>query len=339
MKHIIPGLETRAKDGVFCLFSAIEDTLRYQKYDLSCVDIFMLCNGFNVEYQSDLNYVGYSGLDNVIENIAKENLFKVNMCYKLQDKDELFQKACNAVLDNHVVILFVGTENLNYSDAFREISDENRGHCILMYGIDSEEGMVYVADSYFKDSSGRMKEYQGPASIEDIRKSIFGFVWFDTDKASKLINKKMVLDITINNLRTFLEGVTTENKFFGNLAFKKYAFDLYKLENLDEDSFAKACIDINFNIKVRSAIVIIDNMISFIRNNEDFQIEGYDTILEELQILRREWEKVALNATKAGLTKRKRMIPAICEMANNTIQIQDKTFGSYLQYLEKIKIM
>jgi hypothetical protein len=340
MKFIIPELETRTKDGVFCLFSAIEDTLRYQKYDLSCVDIFMLCNGFNVEYQSDLSYVGYSGLDEVIQNMANENLFKVNMCYKLQDKDELFQKACNAVLENNVVILFVGTENLNYSDAFREVSDENRGHCILMYGIDTEQDVVYVADSYFKDSAGRMQEYQGPASIEDIKKSIFGFVWFDTDNASKIINKKMVLDITINNLRSFLEGSTIknkfENKFFGNLAFKRFVGDLYKLEDLDEDSFAKACIDINFNIKVRSAMVIIDNIINYIHNDADLQIEGYDIILEELQTLRREWDKLSLNVTKAGLTKRKRMIPAICEMANNVIQIQDKTFSNYLQYLEKV---
>jgi hypothetical protein len=338
MKFIIPELETYIKDDVFCLFSAIEDTLRHQKYDLSCVDVFMLCNGFNVSYESDLNYLGYSGLDEVIENMARENLFKINMCYRLQDKDELFQKACNAVLDNNVVILFVGTANLNYSNAFSEISDENRGHCILMYGIDSEQGIVYVADAYFKDSSGRMKKYQGPASIEDIRKSIFGFVWFDTDKVSNPISKKMILDTTINNLKAFMEGDATENKFFGNLAFKRFAGDLNKLEALDEDSFAKACENIYFTIKIRSAIVIVDNMISFILNNANFQIEGYDTVLEELQTLRREWNKVALNVTKAGLTKRKRMISAICEMANNTIQIQDKTFSNYLQYLEKVKI-
>ena len=339
MKFIIPELETYTKDGVFCLYSAIEDTLRYQKYDLSCVDIFMLCNGFNVAYESDLKYVGYSGLDDVIENMARENLFNINMCYRLQDKDELFQKACNAVLDNNVVILFVGTANLNYSDAFREASDENRGHCILMHGIDFEQGIVYVADAYFKDASGRMKKYQGPASIEDIKKSIFGFVWFDTDKASNLVSKKMVLDITINNLKAFMEGATTGNKFFGKLAFKRFVGDLNKLENLDEDAFAKACGEINFTIKIRSAMVIVDNMISFIQNNSNFQIEGYDTVIEELRTLRREWEKIALNVTKAGLTKRKRMIPSICEMASNTIQMQDKTFGNYLQYLEKVKIM
>ncbi len=340
MKFIIPELETYTKDGMFCLFSAIEDTLKYQKYNLSCVDVFMLCNGFNVVYNTESIRIGYSGLDDVIKNMARENLIKVNMCYGLQDKDELFQKACNAVLDNNVVILFVGTANLNYSNAFREISGENRGHCILMYGIDSEQGIVYVADAYFKDSSGRMKKYQGPASIEDIRKSIFGFVWFDTDtdRASNPISKKMVLDITINNLKAFMEGSTIGNKFFGNLAFKRFVGDLNKLENLDEDLFAKACEDINFTIKIRSAIVIIDNMISFIRNNANFQIEGYVTVLEALQTLRREWYKVALNVTKAGLTKRKRMIPAICEMANNTIQIQDKTFNNYLQYLEKVKI-
>ncbi len=338
MKFIIPELETHAKDGVFCLFSAIEDTLRHQKYDLSCVDIFMMCNGFNVVYEPDLNRIGYSGLDDVIENMARENLFKINMCYRLQDKDELFQKACNAVLDNNVVILFVGTENLNYSNAFKEVSDENRGHCILMYGIDSEQGIVYVADSYFKDSSGRMQNYKGPASIEDIRKSIFGFVWFDTNKASNIISKKMVLDTTINNLKAFMEEVTTENKCFGNLAFKRFVGNLNKLEALDEESFAKACIDINFTIKIRSARVIIDNMISFIRDNANFQIEGYDKVLEELQTLRREWDKVAINVTKAGLTKRKRMISTICEIANNTIQIQDKTFNNYLQYLEKVKI-
>ena len=84
-------------------------------------------------------------------------------------------------------------------------------------------------------------------------------------------------------------------------------------------------------------MVIIDNMISFIQNNADFQLEDYDTVLEELQTLRREWDKVSLNVTKAGMTKRKRMIPTICEMANNTMQIQDKTFNNYLQYLEKVK--
>ena len=334
MEFIIPELETYTKYGANCLFSAIEDTLRHQKYDLSCVDVFMLCNGFNVTYESDLNFVGYSDPDEIVKNMARENLFKINMCYKLQDKDELFQKACNAVLNNNVVILFVGTENLNYNDAFR---GENRGHCILLYGINSEQGIVYVADAYFKDSTGRMRKYQGSASIDDIRKSIFGFVWFDTDKTSNFISRKTVLDITINNLKAFMEGNTTENKFSGNLAFKRFVGDLNKLEALDENSFAQTCVNIYFSIKIRSAIVIIDNMISFIRNNADFQLEDYDTVLEELQTLRREWDKIGLNVTKAGMTKRKRMIPGICEMANNTMQIQNKTFNNYLQYLEKVK--
>ena len=230
MEFIIPELETYTKDGVNCLFSAIEDTLRHQKYDLSCVDAFMLCNGFNVTYESDLNFVGYSDPDEIVENMSRENLFKINMCYKLQDKDELFQKACNAVLNNNVVILFVGTENLNYSDAFR---GENRGHCILLYGINTEQGIVHVADAYFKDSTGRMRKYQGPALIDEIKKSIFGFVWFDTDKTSDFISMKRVLDITINNLKAFMEGNTTGNKFSGNLAFKRFVGDLNKLEALD----------------------------------------------------------------------------------------------------------
>ena len=336
MKHVIQGIEITAKKDKFCLFSAIQDIMANSNIILSDSDIFVLCNGLNMSYDSDLNFIGYAGLDEIVLNLSKSNLFKVNLCYKLSSKEEMFEKSIEPILEDNIVLLFVGTNGLSYSNVFNDLSDENRGHTIILYGIDTDSNVAYIGDAYFRDSAGQMLKYMGSTNLEDIKNSIFGAAWFEIKEQNTIIDKKNILKLAICNLEEFLMGKEVDNRFYGNEAIKRFLKDFEKLNELNDDEFKQTCINIHFNIKVRCILIIFDFMISFLEENSSFQKEGYDVLMERIKFARKEWEKVGLNVIKAGKTGRKQMIPMIIEMCNKNLESQDEIFKDYLMYLKKI---
>jgi hypothetical protein len=336
MKHIIEGLSITAKKDKFCLFSAIQDILANNDIILSDSDIFVLCNGLNLCYESDLNFIGYGGLDEIVLNLSKGNLLKVNLCYKMGSNEEMFNKSIEPILGDKPVLLFVGTGGLCYTDAFKQVSNENRGHSIILYGVDEDTDSVYIGDAYYRDSSGQMLKYMGIATIKEIKDSIFGFAWFEFDKEKTKIDKKTILERATGNFEEFLKGRVEGEKSYGNTALNRFISDIEKLDTLNDSEFVQTCINVHFNIKIRSIIIIFDFLISFIEDNNEFQTEGCNILIEKLKFVRKEWEKVGLNILKAGRTKRKAMIHDIIFLCNENVEKQEGIFKEYLAYLQRL---
>jgi hypothetical protein len=336
MKHIINDVNVSAKEGNFCIFSIMEFIMEHYKFNVSNIDLFFLCNGMNFIYKSDLNFIGYDSFENLLLNLVESNFFKLTAVFKNNSNDYFFEESFKEICRDNLVLLLVGTKGLTYHRVFIE-NETNRGHSIILYGFDTKEDIAYIGDSYIKDVNGQLLSFQGCTPLHEVKEVTFGLAWFDM-KTSIKVTKNDVLLITIKNMEKFLAGKTDGNTYYGNTAIMKFVSDFDKLHGIADDLFAGTCMNIYYNIKIRSINVLLEYMIELIEKNIEFQINGYDALLTSIREVISNWSMIAINVLRTSRSNKRGNIPDIIEFSNKNIVLQNIAFSEFLKYLKRLVV-
>jgi len=228
MKHIIQGFN--AVIGQTCILTALYNITLFNECKYTETDLFFLCNDLNVEYQLDLNFISNRPQVNM-PNLEKEAKIKVNI-FDSNQEDGFPLKMYNILTGNNLIMLFVNTSCLTYNNVYQE--NLNRYHAILLYGIDIENDLAYIADSHMRGYTGEMSKFQGAVPLKDISAATYRFAWFDFQNKKEL-EKEDILKVARANFNEFLIGKELDEKtFYGISALKRYIDDFQTLSFLND---------------------------------------------------------------------------------------------------------
>ncbi|MDF2986917.1 MAG: hypothetical protein K0R50_2427 [Eubacterium sp.] len=334
MKHIITGFEAVA--GQACVLTALHNISRFNKCDYSESDLFFLCNELNVEYRLDLNYIANNSVVN-LPNLEKEAGIRVHMSDNKYG-NAFIEKVYGLIVENKLVMLFVNTCHLTYDSIYKD--NTNRYHAILIYGIDTENNLAFIADSHLRNYLGEVSIFQGAVSLKEISAAVYRFAWFDfTNK--KDLNKTDIFTAARDNFEEFLNGHEQDGKiFYGMAALKKYIDDFHKLSLLEDSQLAGTCLNLNYFIKICSFNYINNYLISFIRENSAFikintdVIFNTEEVLNSLEAISLEWIKAALSILKLGKSLKKDRICNIIEKGKVLLGTQTNVYYKFLDLLK-----
>jgi hypothetical protein len=331
MKHIIKEFD--AVIGQTCILTALYNITLFNECKYTETDLFFLCNDLNVEYQLDLNFISNRPQINM-PNLEKEANIKVNI-FDITEGEEFPLRMYNILTGNNLIILFVNTSFLNYNSVYHD--NINRYHAILLYGIDIENDLAYIADPHMRDYTGQMSKFQGPISLKDILAATYRFAWFDF-KDKKELDKKEIFKVARANFDEFLIGKETDKKtFYGIAALKRYINDFPKLSLLDDTQLASTCLNLNYFIKICSFNYINDYLVTFIEENVSYANFDTTDVLNKCKTITLEWVKVALSLLRLGKSLRREGVSSLVEKCKGLLDIQTDVYYHFVQLLDNMK--
>jgi hypothetical protein len=306
--------------GSNCTFASLQNIFRYKGYNLSEADIFFLCDGLNVEYNADLDFISYRAV-NDLRNLSLSAGITVSMT-AVVDCADWKDKIVATLSSGEPVLLFVNTAKLDYHRVFRE--NENYYHAIILYGVDMEKDLAYIADPVILDGNGKIDEFQGAVSLEAIFQSVYRYAWFNFD-AVKKIERLDVYRTAQSGISRFLKGtVVPEKSFFGMTALHEYLCDMKSLASMDDQLFVKNCMSVHHNVKVRCFMYIVEFITKFIQENANDFHEQSDSLLEQFINLKSEWGKVASRVLKIRVIMKKDLVHELVERCCSLLMEQEQ---------------
>jgi hypothetical protein len=321
--------------GNIYLFSTIHNMMIYNEYRLSGADIFFLCNGLDISYESDLNYIGYIHPEELILHLVKDGVIKTHAFFD-QNHEELFGRSSEVLLKYNPVLLFLNTQKLAYHKKGHPESNLDFGlarlHTVALYGINLEKDIVYIGDSFLQDMHGRVLTYRGPVPVPEIRESLIGFAWFEK-KGSKNLSQEDIFRKTAENLALFLKGKRAGKQYRGNLALKKYVEDFKNLMELDDDLFTNTCLNVQYSLTIHSADVVIEYLNKMVKEVAEYRMDNVEPLIEKLMKLKNEWDKIGLIMVKAGKSLQRQLVYESMDCSNKLLAEQDGVFYDILAYI------
>jgi len=297
-----------------CVFSCLLTVLNHYNYNIDEVELFVLCNGLNIKYDEENKIIGFLILD-LIGNLENQSI-----CFIEIKKDKDFIDNLETIIDKgKLVFMTVTTSKMSYNEFYYKNVD--RPHCILIYDIDKEERKAYIADTHLAiDYSEKTSSYNGETSINDIIEGGDMSFWLKNEKKAE-ISQRQIIKLFNTNLKRFLDIAGEKNT--GLNALRMSIDDSCKKIELDDETFRQECIDINYNIRIRSFMYLNDYVILFIKKYEDILKGNIKNILNSLENIKLQWSKIAFSILKCGIKRDRKGFMKIIEDAKKIIEEQE----------------
>jgi len=314
MRYVIPDIKTIA--GNHCLFSSMYNAFQKSPLNLSEAEIFFLCNGMDISYKKNSNFKWNILDEEMLKNIAIHTGSEV--FYTFEISDDVLERAYEAIRDGNIVILYMNTQNLDYSEIYKK--NANREHVIICYGYDIENGNLYICDSYLLDYSGQILTYSGESSLYEIKKGIWGVVWF-THKQTSYMDRNQIIDIAKFNIAKYISDTEVDSKgyFRGISALKAYFEDFEKLINLDDNMFMCMVSEIYYRLRIGNIMHILYYLKVFVQENGQYFKGDSDILINDFESTYNEWRKLLLDIYKSGITLKRNKVSKIMVNARSLI--------------------
>lgn len=273
-----------------CYFSSIFNVLNYYGYEVTESDAYFLCDGTNITYKGDLNYIGHYSYRDFLDNSFLDNLVEIEYVTDYSEQSCIYHLT-EALLQNCCPILNMTPSCLDYDDVFKK-SSIIVSHSLIVYGIDSQGSLLNVADSYFEDN-GVAKKYTGVMPLNKIKDGIKEFIVIKPRKAR--IDKTDIINSFVNSLKRYLYAESDSGWRRGE-AVRQYVTDLKEREVSDDQTLCRLCV--NIIISVYSGIVPMLGYIKSAVKTHYPKLSDYMSCIDSLII---EWNKITLRVSKAKM--------------------------------------
>jgi hypothetical protein len=291
-------------------------------------------DGLSLIYDTETGFFGNPFIN--IRKIALDGAISVEAEYVDKVDDEFIKKINGFLLNGTPLFLTVFTDKLTYHRAYVTNNARHR-HSIVLWGMNFDEGLAYVTDSFIMDYTGRIDMYSGPTQLSDIRNCAYGYALFNV-KQGAAVPRDEVLKRALNSINGFLNKAKDENgKYYGHTSVMKYVESLNSINKMDDSLFLKACIDTHYTIKIMIKH-IFEYSESLVTENLNEENNDREIIIQELKALKDGWDKMALLFLLSGKRKDKGRISTIIEDCKNLIYKQETVFKGIYESIGKIVV-
>lgn len=242
MKKILSGLTPTP--GFHCLYSSLYNLFRYMGWPYEEHELFFLCNGMDFQFVAsesidmgeitqnllDLIHIDYFKQIQTLADRLKQPIFWIDnraecSVYSIRTAVE------ETLQDGKPVLAFLHSSILTYH--ILENPNENLGaHGLILYGIDSDKGIVYLADSFVTDYSNHIDTHLSTMQLTDFYNYLIGFVTFGPPLKNVPFSER--LSLYVSDLQKYLQ--TTDVKD-GGVAALVYILEEIQRANLDSTEY------------------------------------------------------------------------------------------------------
>lgn len=202
MKYLIEDFIV--SPGQHCFYSSLYNIFRYMGIPLLEHELFVLCDGltFQVQLQSSRLF-----FDFILDAIRVDYTNQIQtLGNRIQIGYNIFQDIGSLVesLKRGIPVLaFVKAKALKYNIV--ENPRDNLGaHGIVIYGIDTNKQLVYVADSYLLDYENNISASKKTLRIQDIETYLISYCSFSSGRVS--IDHGTIKEAYCENINRYLSN-------------------------------------------------------------------------------------------------------------------------------------
>lgn len=189
MKVILSGLSPMP--GLHCLYSSLYNLYRYMGWPYEEHELFFLCNGMDFQFVAsesidigeitqnllDLIHIDYFKQLQTLTSRLDQSIFWINNRDECS-VDSIQMMVEEALHNGKPVLAFLHASILTYH--ILENPNENLGaHGLILYGIDSDKEIVYLADSFVTDYSNHIDTHLSTMKFIDFCNYLIGLATFD----------------------------------------------------------------------------------------------------------------------------------------------------------------
>ena len=221
---------------------------------------------------------------------------RIEICSKKNNEIYEFKKdIVNCIKNGIPILLMVNQKILDYHPQY-VLSMNEMKHGVLLFGYESQEESVLLADSFVLDKNGIVKAVISRHNILDIYNNTDGYMWIENCN-KKVVNTNDTINAIIRSYTRFQEKNKNTNQYlFGKYAIEKCITDLYYQvdwsdnQHFDFIKFAHL-IRLRYNIQFEYQSRIL-NIIKERKGIEDINLYNTCKILED------SWNKYIIKLLK-----------------------------------------
>lgn len=317
-----------------CGYAMFHNVLTHFGLNVSETDVYFLSNGFSYEYISDGTcYLGYHSMKNEIEHIKQNVTDKVEF-YSQVNKDLLLNSILKGVASKSLSVLFVNSSCLDYHN-IKIIRNPN--HVVTVYGVDLERNLAYIGDGFIVDDKGQLSVYKGTMELNKLIENTIEFAIFhNIDK--KTISRKEMFHCVNYNISKFYNCNNSEGIYRGKASLIKYLEDLEHLVLFNNPLFNQLYENIAATIKWIRFGPTLNYFATLFSENEELRINNYIQLLEEIQEMNLEWERISFNIIKIGVSGKNEKIHKLLDKCKVLIERQETVLVNLYNHINEITL-
>ena len=203
MKIILSGL--LPTPGLHCLYSSLYNLYRYMGWPYEEHELFFLCQGMRFRFALSESKKLQNITQNLLDLIRIDYIEQINTltcCLKQtvsyidhranQTTDSICSVIGKALRTRGPILSFLRSTVLTYH--ILENPNENLGaHGLLLYGIDSDKGIVYLSDSFVTDYSNHIDIFQSTMDLSKFCNYLIGLCVFEPPRKKLIFSERIAL--------------------------------------------------------------------------------------------------------------------------------------------------
>ncbi|MNO90219.1 hypothetical protein D3C76_817250 [compost metagenome] len=225
------------------------------------------------------------------------------------------------------VFISLDAAKLRYHPVFTRVA--GRQHCIVLYGMDLEGKQCYIMDTHIRDESGKVENFSGNISFDELEGQVDYCAIFDTGQARVISFEELLNSVSLN-----VERFLTSETGLGGL--KSFADDFNLLYLLEDSALEEKCLDINHKLGISVVIELFDLLSRMINENLCLQKGSYEQVLDGIRCVQVQWNNIRLRILKIGLSKRRNQLDGVYHAFHKMIASQEEVLELYLTIIRRL---
>lgn len=238
-----------------CIFGCVANCARYMNMDLSVVELYIYGDGISdINYTRDILSIGNPlQMEIMMAGVSKFNL-ALNVCQRDANSNSInvWQEDEAYLCKDKPVIIYCESGYLDYNPYF--MRNRSMNHTVLLIGIDYNNNLVRIADTYIPTQT--VQTFIGTIPLSVItaarQQQKYTSVYLDGEY---IMPKISLHEKFFDSLRAYMAPKKTEGKFWGSDLVPFFLEDLSRIARTIEKNKIKEIVSgIYFDIKMRGIL-------------------------------------------------------------------------------------
>lgn len=317
MKYIIPDFKMNC--GRHCFYSSLNNTAQYENMGLNEAEIFVVCDGFGIEYDKSTESVDIKSYDDLLVEFSNRVSAGAHL-YKNDGSSDIIEDITASILCNRPVTVLIRNLYLTYNTTY--IESKNYFHFVMLYGVDTDSQCFNICDSFMLNRAGNASVYTGLIPFDSIKNGVKAYTWFDFEQ-KKHVSKEYLYTLFMERFERFLSY--SGDKLYGYNSIKAYIENMEQLESADQTRFEDMCTDAIYKIKF-NFMHIIDYVIEITHSSLSLDGQASEGLINDLQSTKKEWGKFFINIFKIAYSGDRSKVSRIVQMGRSMYTRQEEAF-------------